>query len=42
MSSYLLRDDGFIEYLMEDHQAQFYAWTTHFNEMEKNITLLNE
>jgi regulator of RNase E activity RraB len=27
---------------MEKHKAQFDAWMTYFNEMEKKLSLLNE
>jgi len=41
MSTYFLKDFGLIKGSMEKYQDQIDAWTTHFNEIEEQLTLLN-
>jgi hypothetical protein len=42
MSAYNFRDCGLIGGLMEKLKDKFDSWTTHINDMEEKLTLLNE
>jgi hypothetical protein len=42
MSTYFLRDFRRIDGIIKKYQDQINAWTTHFNVMEENSTLLNQ